>query len=140
MNEKDHKILKQFAEAVRKRFPDAEIWGFGSRVHGNASPDSDLDVCIVIDEYNETADRSIIDIAWETGFENDIIISTVTYSKSDFKHGAVSYSPFIKSIISSGIAACTRGRKNLYFTGLNRPMNHFSLLNFSFQMINIALL
>ncbi|HRX49636.1 MAG TPA: nucleotidyltransferase domain-containing protein [Spirochaetota bacterium] len=105
MNEKDQRVLKQFADSVRKKFPEAEVWGFGSRVRGNASEYSDLDVCVVIENCNETSDRLIIDIAWETGFENDIVISTVTFSKKDFRQGAVSFSPFIKSIISSGVAA-----------------------------------
>ena len=105
MNEKDYKILKQFADSVRMRFPEAAIWGYGSRVRGNPSEFSDLDVCIIVESLDESIDKAIMTIAWETGFENDIIISTVTYSKNDFEHGAVSYSTFIKSIIASGIAA-----------------------------------
>lgn len=105
MNEKDYKILKEFADSVRKRFSGAAIWGFGSRVRGNPTEFSDLDVCVVVESLDESIDKAIMNIAWETGFENDIVISTVTYSKNDFEHGAVSYSTFIKSIISSGIAA-----------------------------------
>ena len=105
MNEKDLNILKQYANAIRAKFPDALIWAFGSRVKGTASEYSDLDVCVVVDSLDESIDRTIMDIAWETGFENDIVISTVTYLREDFMHGAISCSSFIKSIQSSGIAA-----------------------------------
>lgn len=105
MKERDLKILHEFAVEVRKIFPGAAIRAFGSRVYDNASEYSDLDVCIVLDRIDETIDKIIMNIAWETGFRNDMVISTVTYSKNDFENGTVSASPFVKSIISTGIAA-----------------------------------
>lgn len=105
MNNSDMIILNLFAENIRKNFPDAEIRAFGSRAQGTASEYSDLDVCIVVENLDESTDKKIMDIAWETGFENDLVISTVTFSRHDFEHGAVSSSPFVKSIIASGVAA-----------------------------------
>jgi len=105
MNNKDRIILKYFAEKIRKVFPDAQIRAFGSRVQGNASEFSDLDVCVVVEKFDESIDKIIMNIAWETGFEYDIVISTVTFSKHDFEHGAVSSSQFVKSVILSGVAA-----------------------------------
>ena len=105
MKENDYNILKELADALREKFPEAEILAFGSRVRGDASESSDLDVCIVVGRLNEDIDKSIIDIAWETGFKHDLVISTVTYAKNDFENGSVSDSPFVKSIRRSGIAA-----------------------------------
>lgn len=34
--------LNLFAHQIRRAFPDARIWAFGSRVKGNASWESDL--------------------------------------------------------------------------------------------------
>jgi predicted nucleotidyltransferase len=47
MIEKDKQILKKFASSVKHKFSDAIILGFGSRIRGNHSEDSDLDVCVV---------------------------------------------------------------------------------------------
>ncbi len=105
MDKKDRAVLEQFAAAVRIDFPEAEIWAFGSRTRGAASEYSDLDVCIVVDNYNEAADKKIMEAAWEIGFNNDIVISTVAYSKEQFRNGALSSSPFVKSILAQGIAA-----------------------------------
>lgn len=105
MNERDYIILKDFAEAVRARFPSAEIIAYGSRVRGDASEYSDFDVCVIVGELDESVDQAIMDIAWEIGFNNDIVISTITYSKYDFENGPISCSPFILSIRMSGIAA-----------------------------------
>lgn len=105
MDKRDRSVLEQFASAVRAEFPDAEIWAFGSRARGNASEYSDLDVCVVVNNCDEAADKKIIEAAWQTGFDNDLVISTVTYSKKDFRNGAVSCSTFVKSILSTGVAA-----------------------------------
>lgn len=105
MNQKDYDILKQFAEKVRKQFPDARIWAFGSRARGLSSEYSDLDVCIALNNLDEAIDKMIINIAWEIGFNNDIVISTVSYSNYDFDNGPLTFSTFIKSILKNGIAA-----------------------------------
>lgn len=105
MQKKDYIILREFATSVRKKYPEAEIIAFGSRVTGNASEFSDFDVCIVLQFLDENIDKDIINIAWEIGFKNDIVISTVTFSKNDFENGAISFSPFVKSIQQSGVAA-----------------------------------
>ena len=94
-----------FASRVRQRFPSARIWAFGSRVRGNATEESDLDVCVVVDKLDDAIDQVIMDIAWEIGFENDVIISTVTYSGREFDKGPCSESPLVQNILSAGIAA-----------------------------------
>ncbi len=105
MQEKDYIILRELAASIREKYPDAEVIGFGSRVRGNASEFSDFDICIVLKYLDENIDKDIMNIAWETGFKNDIVISTITYSKDDFENGPVSCSPFVKSIRQSGVAA-----------------------------------
>jgi DNA polymerase sigma len=105
MNETDRTILSLFTASVRQQFPTAEIKAFGSRTRDTAAPDSDLDVCIVLEKLNDANDQMIMDIAWEVGFEHDVVISTVTYARSEFEHGPVSESPLIKTILHEGIAA-----------------------------------
>ena len=105
MNQNDLKILNNFAQHIRQQFPEAAIWAYGSRVKDTAFSDSDLDICIVVDKLNEDIDGKIIDIAWEIGFDNDILISTVTYSREEFESGPCSESPLVKTILAEGIAA-----------------------------------
>ena len=105
MNVEDQKILEQFAARVRGHYPEASIWAFGSRAHGNAAPDSDLDICVVINELDRKADRLLSDIAWETGFEADVVISVVPFSTSEFNSGPLSVSPLVLVIKQEGVAA-----------------------------------
>ena len=104
-NEHDRAVLRRFSEAVRNRFGAAAIWAFGSRARGDAAPDSDLDVCVVLDALTREADRAVMRLAWEIGFEHDVVISTITYSRAEFEHGPCSQSPLVRAILREGIAA-----------------------------------
>jgi hypothetical protein len=46
-----------------------------------------------------------MEIAWQVGFENDVVISTVTYSKEEFEDGPCSESGLVQNILGYGIAA-----------------------------------
>jgi len=103
MNERDKRILDQLARRIRERFPDARLWAFGSRARGKGEPDSDLDVCIVVDQLDEQIDHEIIGLAWEVGFENDMIITTVTFSTQTFEAGPCSRSSLVRSVLGEGV-------------------------------------
>lgn len=105
LSNKDEKIFNQFVLELRKRFPTVKIWAFGSRVRGDATVESDLDVCVVIDKLDDESDSAIMKIAWQIGFDNDVIISTVTYSKEEFENGPCSESGLVQNILDYGIAA-----------------------------------
>jgi len=105
MRTEDMQILKRFAERVRGRFPDAEVWAFGSRARGDAGSDSDLDICVVLPELDRRKDEEILDVAWEVGFEADVVISTVTFSEADFTRGPCAASPLVEEIRENGVAA-----------------------------------
>ncbi|MEW6669395.1 MAG: nucleotidyltransferase domain-containing protein [Thermodesulfobacteriota bacterium] len=105
LSEKDKRVFSQFASSVQDRFPRARVWAFGSRARGDAALESDLDVCVVVPELDDATDKAITDIAWEVGFENDVIISTVTYSDDEFEKGPCSESPLVREILTTGMPA-----------------------------------
>ena len=105
LSKKDKKIFSTFASAVKFSYPQARIWAFGSRAIGSASRESVLDVCVVLDELDDIIDKKIIDFAWNVGFNNDRLISTVTYSKDEFYNGPCSQSTLVTTILEEGIPA-----------------------------------
>ena len=105
MSKEDHKILKEFANRVHERFSDARVWAFGSRARGEATWESDFDILIVLSEVDQKIDRWIRDIAWEVGFNNDRVITTVLLDKVQFEQGPMSESTIIENILREGISA-----------------------------------
>lgn len=105
MSQQDRKILDEFSKQVRKRLSEARIWVFGSRARGNATWDSDFDICIVLEHVDQEIDRWIRDIAWEVGFENECVITTVIIDSDQFERGPMSESTLVANILEEGIAA-----------------------------------
>ncbi len=105
MSKEDLKILKMFKTRVNDRFSDARIWAFGSRTRGDATWDSDFDIFIVLNEIDQKTDRWIRGIAWEVGFENDRVITTVLIDKEQFEHGPMSESTLVANILREGLSA-----------------------------------
>jgi predicted nucleotidyltransferase len=105
ISQEDRKILAEFSERIRRILPGAKIWAFGSRARGVGTWESDLDTCIVLDRVDESIDRQIRDIAWEVGFENERMITTVVFDSAQFERGPMSESTLVATILQEGIAA-----------------------------------
>jgi len=105
MSKEDRKILKEFSGQVRERFSDARVWAFGSRARGEATWESDFDIFIVLKEVDQKIDRWIRDIAWEVGFKNERVITTVLLDNVQFEHGPMSESTIVDNVLREGISA-----------------------------------
>ncbi len=105
MNDRDRQILQEFSTQVRQHHPSAQIWAFGSRARGDAQPDSDLDICVVLETLDRPTWEQISNIAWEVGFNHDILITTIKYSRQQFEDSPIATSPLIKNILEEGITA-----------------------------------
>ena len=99
----DKRILTEFSQRVRRRFPGARIWAFGSRARGEANWDSDFDIYIVLDYVDKEIDGWLREIAWDVGFENERLITTIVLDSEQFEKGPMSESTLVGNIIQDGI-------------------------------------
>ena len=104
LSSEDKVIVDEFSRRVRERFSGARVWVFGSRARGNATWDSDFDICVVLQKTSRSNYRKLRQIAWEIGFENGVVITTVTYSRREFESGPRSASPLTRKIRLEGMA------------------------------------
>ena len=81
-------ILDRFKRDVTAKYPAARIVLFGSRARGDADPDSDMDVLVVLDGPVTRAEESFVsECAWEAGFLQGIIVMSITVNKKEWEKG-----------------------------------------------------
>jgi predicted nucleotidyltransferase len=105
MSPEDRRILQELAQRVGRVEPRARIWAFGSRARGDATPESDLDVCVVVPEVNPALEGEVRRCAWELAFEHGRVIPAIIMSEEAFERGPMSASTLVATIRREGIAA-----------------------------------
>jgi predicted nucleotidyltransferase len=103
VNTPDAEILAKIRSIVKEQAPNATVLLYGSRTRGDARPDSDWDILILLDadkissaEYDRIA-YPLFDL----GMEYDTYISPKIYTKSSWEKR--NFTIFYKNIESEGI-------------------------------------
>lgn len=92
------KVIERIKETAERVLPEgASLWLYGSRARGDARPDSDYDLLILLDkDVLQEKDTDIIcDIA-ELGWDLSAEINAHVYPRS--KWNTWKYSPFYKNV------------------------------------------
>jgi len=104
LSDKEKEVIKSFVKELRERLGDniLEIRLFGSKVRGDFSKDSDVDIFILIKKKNKIEDK-ISEIAADYFFETGIPLSPVIYSLFEYKKNKDLGSFFFENVEKEGI-------------------------------------
>jgi predicted nucleotidyltransferase len=100
---KSDKILDKIKCTVKENAPDAKVILYGSRARGDARPDSDWDILVIINKEQKDVsefDRIAFPL-YDLAVESDTIISVNVYTKTDWEKR--SFTPFYKNVETEGI-------------------------------------
>jgi predicted nucleotidyltransferase len=80
---------------------------YGSRARGEASPDSDMDIAIILDEKTPDIEAMIEDAAYDLMWRNDFnpVLSVKVFAQSRFLAALEKGYSFYRNIATEGIAA-----------------------------------
>ena len=88
MTARERGIIKRFDALLTERVGEHELTLFGSRARGDADPDSDMDVLVIVDGPVDRAVRdSVSECAWEACWQEGIVVASVTVSKREWEEG-----------------------------------------------------
>lgn len=96
----------QLAEKLRQKlshFLDEHVSVvlFGSQARGDAVEGSDIDVLVVLPDLENSTLDTVLEIAWEVGFEAGKVISVVPATHDEME--LLSASPFFQAVQREGI-------------------------------------
>jgi uncharacterized protein len=108
MNERDRSIILE----LKKRLPDdvrdhiRKVVAFGSRVRGEGSEDSDLDLLILVDQKMPELEGKIEDIAYQVMWDHDFkpIIFIKVFTEAGYRNSLAEGFSFYKNIEREGVS------------------------------------
>lgn len=97
-------LLLRCVEAVRREHPDAQIVLYGSQARGQATPESDVDMLVLLSSEITTQEQSEIhDRLYEIGLECDMVISAMIRSVPQWERPISRATPLYQAIQDEGI-------------------------------------
>lgn len=96
--------LNAYLDQAVSRFGERiiSITLYGSRARGDADPDSDIDLFIIIRQDTPALRQALADIAWQVQFEHNLVISDIIRSANQLQ-SKISRFPYYKSVQQEGI-------------------------------------
>jgi uncharacterized protein len=101
---KKETILKKIKELAFSKYPDSEIYLYGSRARGNSKKLSDWDLLILLNAKNISfeIETKLMDEFYELELETGEVFSTLVYSKTEWSRNH-SLTPLFENIQKEGI-------------------------------------
>lgn len=104
MTPEDKAIVERFKAMVSARVSVRQVVLFGSRARGDAEPEADMDVLVVLDEAADEAARDYVsDCAWEVGFQAGIVLVPIVFSRREWEEGPERHSLLAQSVRAEGV-------------------------------------
>ncbi len=92
-------------QAIRAVEPGADIFLYGSRARGDAEPDSDWDLLILVDGLITSARKSAIrHRLYEVEWDSDEVLTSVIFSRQDWNSRLYQAMPFHQNVERDGLA------------------------------------
>ena len=93
-------------ETLKKRIEQVigqqvEVVVVGSYARGTQTPESDVDVVVVVPKLTPQIIDKLLEVAWEVGFENGLVISVIPVGRDESE--VLSESPFWQTVEREGV-------------------------------------
>lgn len=101
LNEKT--ALEELKRVLREHCGVTSVVVYGSKARGDDTPDSDIDVMIVLDDYTPQTEAAVDEAVYEVNLAHDCLISVVIFSRRELEEGPLGESPLYKRIQAEGV-------------------------------------
>lgn len=100
LSKKDRTAIAEFANRVKETAGGnlISVAIFGSKVTGADTPESDIDILVLLKEADLKTKDSILNAAFDVNLKNDVYISPRVIGRDVFDHPLWKITPFIISL------------------------------------------
>ena len=97
--------LSDYIHRVSTYYPQdvLSITLYGSQARGDAHPESDIDLFLVVQDNTPTLREAFHDLAWQVQFKHDMVISDIIRSQEEAHQMQAQGFPYYQNIEKEGI-------------------------------------
>ena len=98
-------LAEQMRSAVLEVEPGAQVILYGSRARGDAAPDSDWDLLILLpDQVDQEREDALVRRLFELELDLDVVISAIVYSQEVWATPLRRATPLHQNVTREGVA------------------------------------
>jgi predicted nucleotidyltransferase len=103
--ESEHKWLNAYREALGSQYPGAveEMLIYGSKARGDAGPESDLDVLLIVKDQAAGRKRALRRVGYLLAAATEVVPSIMAYTRGEWEQRKQSGSPFHRAVERDGV-------------------------------------
>ncbi len=95
--------LDELQRVLQERCGAISVVVYGSKARGDDSPDSDIDVMVVLEDYTPQIEAAVDEAVYEIKLVHDCLISVVIFGRRELEEGPLAESPLYKRILAEGV-------------------------------------
>lgn len=104
LKKNEREALHTLKDFLTKNFRLLDFRIFGSKIRGESTLESDIDVMIILEKTNPKIESKIDDTVFRINLEYDCFISTIIFNHKELKEGPLEESPLYKSVKKEGVS------------------------------------
>ena len=105
LKDRDAAALREFVGRVRAALGEQvlALKLFGSKATGRDTPESDIDILVLVDEASIALEDEILGIAFDVNLAHDVYISSRVIGKATIADPVWANTPFVRAAVRDGI-------------------------------------